>query len=78
MKRAQVDWPVWFQILGALAVIVAVGILAGAGWALLSAGAMILIVGVFTELDRAAQQRPPMAGRPAPHRPAVPDSKAAE
>lgn len=71
MKNARSDWPVWCQILGAVAVIVAVGILAGPGWALLGAGALVLSVGVLTELDREAPGHRRQAKRPAPHRPQV-------
>lgn len=50
MKNALTDWPVWFQLLGALAVVVAVGVLAGPGWALLAGGAALLAVGVLAEM----------------------------
>lgn len=67
MKNARSDWPVWFQIFGAVAVVIAVGVLAGPGWALLAAGAVVLAVGVMSEVDRDL----PAHKRPAPPRPQV-------
>lgn len=68
MKRAKVDWPVWLQVIGAVAVIVAVGVLAGVGWAVLAAGASVLAVGVLVEMERLAVQGPRSGPRGAARR----------
>lgn len=64
MSRALTDWPVWLQILGAVAVVLAVGVLAGPGWALLAAGAAVLAAGVLAEVVKTAQAPTARAPRP--------------